>query len=133
LNACLAFDCFFVEYQHQAHAQFKVFGDQVKAWDEKIEAMTTGIKPVLDYIGFKPSKGRELLPRDPEPRSILDWCRTTRSNFKEFTRSATHGAVIHALAQLWSHYPLVDVQRVVTGYAHGIDATKITRLENKVE
>ena len=27
LDACLAYGCFFVEYRHQAHAQFKVFGD----------------------------------------------------------------------------------------------------------
>ena len=57
LDACLAYGCFFAKYRHQAHAQFKVFGDQVKAWDEKLEALTAGIKPVLDYIGFAPPKG----------------------------------------------------------------------------
>jgi len=39
----------------------------VKAWDEEIEAMKVGIKPVLDCIGFEISEGRELLPGDPPP------------------------------------------------------------------
>ena len=64
---------------------------------------------------------------------ILDWCRTTWSDFKEFARSAAHGAVVHALAQLRSHYPAVDLQCVVTGYARGIDVMKIARLEDKAE
>jgi len=89
----------------------------VKARDEEIEAMTAGIMPVLDCIGFKTSERRELLPRDPPPRSILDWCHMAWSDFKEFTRSATHVAIVHELAQLWLHYPVVDLLWVVTGYA----------------
>ena len=54
-------------------------------------------------------------------------------DFKEFVHSTTHGAIIHALAQLKSHYPLVDLQRVVTGYAQGTNADKITKLEDDVE
>ena len=65
LNACLAYNHFFVEYWHQALAQFQVFGEQVKTLDEEIEAMKAGIKPVLDCIGFEPSEGRELLHGDP--------------------------------------------------------------------
>ena len=103
----------------------------MKALDEKIEAMTTGIKPVLDCIGFKPSKGRELLPGDPPPWSILDRYRMAWLDFKEFTCNAAHGAVVHALAQLRLHYRLVDLQRVVTSYARGTDATKIARLEDE--
>ena len=48
-------------------------------------------------------------------------------------RSAAHGAIVHALMQLWSHYPLVDLQRVVTGYARGTDANKIARQEDKAK
>ena len=103
----------------------------MKARDEKIEAMIAGVKPVLDCIGFEPSEGRGLLPRDPPPQSIVDWCRVAWSDFKEFTHSAAHGAIIHALAQLRSHYPSVDLQRVVTSYARGTDATKIARLEDE--
>ena len=55
------------------------------------------------------------------------------SDFKEFIRSAAHGAVVHALAQLRSHYPMVDLQHMVTGYAHGIDAMKIARLEDEAK
>jgi Cu/Ag efflux pump CusA len=74
-----------------------VFGDQVKVWDEKIEAIEARIKLVLDYVGLEPSEGRERLPRDPPPRSIMDRCQMAWSDFKEFTHSAIHGAIMHAL------------------------------------
>ena len=79
--------------------------------------MKARIKPVLDYIGFKPFEGRELLPRDPPPRLILDRCHMVWSDLKEFARSTTHGAIVHALAQLRSYYPAVDLQLAVTDYA----------------
>ena len=65
IECMLSIRLLFAEYRHQAHMEFKVFGDQVKAQDDTIEAMTAGIKPVLDCIGFEPSEGREWLPRDP--------------------------------------------------------------------
>ena len=99
--------------------QFKVFEDQVKAHDDKLEAMTAGIKPVLDYIGFAPPKGATLLPGNPSPRTIVDRCQTPWSDFKEFTRSAAHGAVVHALAVLRSHYPSIKPEVVMTGFAEG--------------
>ena len=55
------------------------------------------------------------------------------SDFMEFTHSATHGPIVHALAQLRSHYPVVDLQRLVTGYAQGTDVMKIARLEDEAE
>jgi hypothetical protein len=42
-----------------------------------------------------------------------------------------HGAIIHALTQLCSHYLTVDLQRIATGYAQGTDAQKIRRLEEE--
>ena len=60
----------------------------------------------------------------------MDCCWKAWTNIKEFTRSATHGAIIHVLVQLRSHYPSVDLQRVVTGYAQGTIAEKIARLED---
>lgn len=110
-KASLACSCllFFLEYQHQTHTQFKVFRDQVKAWDEEIVVMKAGIKPMHDCIGFEPPKGREVLPRDPPPRSVLHQCCTAWSDLKEFARSATHEVVVHVLAQLRSHYPVVDL------------------------
>ena len=95
--------------------------------------MKAGIKLVLDCIGFEPSEGRELLPGDPRPQSILDRCRTVWSNFKEFAHGAAHGAVIHMLAELRSHYPLVDLQWVAIGYAQGTNAEKIARLEDEAK
>ena len=44
-----------------------------------------------------------------------------------------HGAVVHALVQLKSHYPSVDLQWVATGYAQGTNTEKITRLEDNSE
>jgi hypothetical protein len=126
LGVCLAYCCYCgAEYRYQAHAQFKVFRDQVKARDDKLEVMTTGIKPMLDCIGFAPPEGITQLPGDPPPRTIVDRCQTAWSNFNEFTCSAAHGAVIHVLAQLQLHYPSVDLQWVVTGYTRGTDAGRL--------
>ena len=47
--------------------------------------------------------------------------------------SVAHGAVVHALVQLRSHYPSVDLQYVATRYAQGTNAEKIARLEDDVE
>ena len=54
-------------------------------------------------------------------------------DFKEFTHSVAQGAIIHPLTQLRSHYPLVDLQRVATGYAQGMNAEKIARLEDEAD
>jgi hypothetical protein len=75
LGVCLAYCCYYgADYRYQVQVQFKVFGDQVKACDTKLEAVTVGIKPVLDCIGFVPSKGTTQLPGDPPPRTVMDWC-----------------------------------------------------------
>ena len=50
-------------------------------------------------------------------------------DFKEFMHSAAYGTVVHVLTQLRSHYPSVDLQWVVTGYAQGTIVEKIARLE----
>ena len=34
---------------------------------------------------------------------------------------------------LRSHYPLVDLERVVTGYAQGTDTAKIAKLEDEAD
>ena len=44
-----------------------------------------------------------------------------------------HGSIIHALTQLRSQYPLVDLQWVVTGYVQGTNVEKIARLEEDAE
>ena len=54
-------------------------------------------------------------------------------DFKKFTHSAAHGANVHVLAMLRSHYPLVDLERVVTGYARGTNAAKIAKLEDEAK
>ena len=73
--------------------------EQVKARDEKLEAVTVGILPVLDCISLEQPEGA-WLPGDKPYRSVMDHCWTAWVDFKEFTRSVTHGAIVHALAQI---------------------------------
>ena len=87
---------------------------------------------MLDCVGLEQLEGGRLLGDEPY-RSVMDHCWIAWADFKEFARSTTHGAIIHALAQLWSHYPSVDLRRVATGYAQGTDTEKIARLEGDVE
>lgn len=71
--------------------------DQVKAQDEKLVAMAVGIQPLLDCVGLE-QPGGALLPIDAPHCSVTDCCRTVWAEFKEFACSATHGAIVHALA-----------------------------------
>ena len=105
----------------------------MKARDDKLEAVIIGIKLVLDYIGFVPPEASSRLPSDLPHRSIVDRCQTVWADFKEFTCSVAHGAVVHTLAMLRSHYPSVDLERVVTGYAWRTDAAKISKLEDEAK
>jgi hypothetical protein len=104
----------------------------VKKWEDQIEVIAVGIGPVLDNIGLPQPEGARL-PGDGPYRSIIDRCRDAWSDFREFARSVAHGAIIHALAQLCSYYPTVELQRVATGYARGTDARKITKLEEEAK
>ena len=64
---------------------------------------------------------------------IMDQCQIVRSDFKEFTPSVAHGAVIHALTVLRLHYPLVKCKVIMTGFARGTDEQKIAKLEDEAE
>jgi hypothetical protein len=75
--------------------------------------IVAGIGPLLDNIGLPQPEGARL-PRDDPYRLIIDRCRDAWSDFREFARSVAHGAIIHALMLLRSHYPTVDLQRVAT-------------------
>ena len=88
---------------------------------------------MLDCISFAPPEGSSRLPSDLPHRSIVDRCQTAWMDFKEFTRSAAHGVIVHTLAMLRSHYPSIDLERVVTGYARGTDAAKIAKLEDEAD
>ena len=54
-------------------------------------------------------------------------------DFKEFTHSANQGAIVHTLMVLWSHYPSVKPEVIMTGHAYGMNAAKITKLEDVAE
>ena len=75
-----------------------MFEEQVKAREEKLEAVVAGITPVLDCISFEPPEASSWVLGDLPHQSITDRYHTVWADFKEFTRSATHGAIIHALA-----------------------------------
>ena len=66
-------------------------------------------------------------------RTVVDHCRTAWADLMEFTCSAAIGAIVHALAQLRSHYPSVDLQWVASGYVQGKDAEKIAKLEDDAD
>jgi hypothetical protein len=85
--------------------------EQVKKREDEIEAIIIGIGPMLDNIGLPQPEGARLPRRGPY-RSIIDRCRDAWLDFREFSRNVSHRAVIHALAQLHSHYSTVDLQRV---------------------
>jgi len=105
----------------------------VKARDEKLEALTAGIKPMVGCVGFTPSEGATLLPSDLPPRPIVDQCQMAWVDFMEFTHSAAQGAVVHALTVVWSHYPSVKPEVIMIGYVRGMNLSKIEKLENKAE
>ena len=113
--------------------QFKVFEDQVKAQEDELVAVIAGIKPVLDCVSFEPPEGTTRLPGDLPHRLILDRGQRAWTDFKEFTRSSAKGAVIHALAVLWSHYPSEKPEVIMTGYARGTNVVKITKLEDEAK
>jgi len=54
-------------------------------------------------------------------------------DFKEFTCSAAHSVVVHALAVIRSHYPLVKPKVIGTDFARGTSLDKITKLEDETE
>jgi hypothetical protein len=64
--------------------------EQVKKWEDKIEAIAVGIGPVLDNIGLPQPEGARL-PGDGPYRSMIDHCRDVWSNFREFARSMAIG------------------------------------------
>ena len=63
--------------------------EQVKAYDEKLEAMTMGIQVMLDCVDLGQPEGG-WLPGDEPYRSVMDRCRIAWADFKEFACSATH-------------------------------------------
>ena len=73
------------------------------------------------------------LPGHLPHRPILDRCQRAWTDFKEFTRNAAQGAIIQALAVLRSHYPSVKPEVIMTGHAYGMNAAKITKLEDVAE
>ena len=74
LGTCLTCHHHVAGYRYNAQAQFKVFGEKVKAEEDKLEAVIVGIKPMLDCVSFEPPKGSTQLPGDMPPRPILDLC-----------------------------------------------------------
>ena len=88
---------------------------------------------MLDCISFAPPEGATRLPSDQTPQTIVDQCRMAWMDFKEFTRSAAHGAVVHALVVLRSHCPSVKPEVIMIDFARGMNMQKIAKLEDEAE
>ena len=41
--------------------------------------------------------------------------------------------MLHALAVVWSHYPMINLQAIGVGFARGTGATKQEQLKDEVE
>ena len=63
----------------------------------------------------------------------MDQCWTVWMDFKEFIHNTAHGAIIHVLTVLQSHYPLVKPEVIMTGFAQGTNTQKVTKLEDEAE
>ena len=71
--------------------------------------------------------------RPPCPDAIIDRCKAAWENFKGFNQDAAISVVMHALAVVRSHYPMINLQAIGAGFARGTGATKQEQLKDEVE
>jgi len=97
----------------------------------KLDAVVAEVKPALDCIDMEVAPQ----PDDRSPRSdaIIDRCKAAWENFKGFNRDTTISIATHALAVVWSHYPMINLQAIGAGFARGMGVTKQEQLKDEVE
>ena len=86
---------------------------------------------MLDYVDMEVAP--QLNDRPPRPNTIIDRCKVAWENFKSFNHDTTITAVTHALAVVWSQYPVIDLQAIGAGFTRGMEATEHQQLEDEVE
>ena len=62
----------------------------------------------------------------------MERCRSALENFKHYTHGITCSAAGHALAVVWSFYPLVKLKQIIGGFARNLSDEQITELEEEV-
>ena len=97
----------------------------------KLDAMVARVRPMLDCIDMEAAPQ----PDDRPPRldTIIDRCKAVWEIFKSFNRDATISVVMHALAVVRSHYPMINLQAIGAGFAKGMGATRQEQLKDEVE
>ena len=73
----------------------------------KLDAVVAGVGPVLYCINMEVAP--PLNDRPPCLDAIIDRCKVTWENFKDFNQDATVSVVMHALAVVQSHYPTINL------------------------
>ena len=62
----------------------------------------------------------------------MERCKSALENFKHYACVITYSAMGHALAVVWSVYPLVKLERIDDGFAQNLSDEQITALEEEV-
>lgn len=121
--------------RYNAQAQFKEFDTQVKRAEGRLNAIVEGVLPMLDLIDL--DGPLELLPRTgvrpPRPDAIIDRCKASWENFKQFSHDAAESIGAHVLAVVLSHYPGVRPKKVATGWASGTSERRAEELRETSE
>ena len=97
----------------------------------KLDAVVARVKPMLDCIDMEVAPQPD--DRPPHQDAIIDRCKAAWENFKGFNRDAAVSIVTHALAVVWSHYPVINLRAIGAGFARGTGATKEEQLKDEEE
>ena len=93
----------------------------------KLDAVVAGVGPVLYCINM------EVAPqpndRPPHPDAIIDRCKAAWENFKGFNHDAAVSIMMHALAVVRSHYPMIYLRAIGARFARGTSAMKEEQLK----
>ena len=118
------------EYCRRTKAQFDVLELEAKIQRVKFDAVVAGVRPVLDCIDMEVAHQPD--DRPPHLDAIIDWRKAAWENFKGFNQDAAISIMMHALAVVRSHYPIINLQAIGAGFARGTCATE-EQLKDEVE
>jgi len=89
------------------------------------------VRSVLNCIDMEVAP--QLDNRPPRPDAIISRCKAAWENFKGLNHDAAVSIMMHALAVVRSHYPVINLQAIGAGFARGTGATKQEQLKDVVE
>ena len=73
----------------------------------KFDAVVARVRPVLDCINMEVAPQPNDMPHHPD--AIIDRCKAAWENFKGFNHDAAVSVMMHALAVVRSHYPMINL------------------------